>query len=98
MSDLALSIVLRYYSCGRGARRCREMLEAVGDAVVPRARIIIVLAVLEAMRRDFDEARSLSGSSIAMLEEFGHWFTPRTPRWRRAESDCSPAIPLPPSR
>ena len=50
------------------------MLDEIGDAVVPRARLTIALAVLEAMRQDFQEARSLSRSSIAMLEELGHTF------------------------
>jgi class 3 adenylate cyclase/predicted ATPase len=74
LSDLALSVVFGTTPADVGARRCREMLDEVGDAVVPRASIMIDLAVLEAMRRDFDEARSLSSTSIAMLEELGHTF------------------------
>ena len=57
LSDLAMSIVFGTTPADVGARRCREMLDEVGDAVVLRAEIMINLAVLEAMRRDFDEAR-----------------------------------------
>jgi class 3 adenylate cyclase/predicted ATPase len=74
LANLALSVVFGTMPAEVGARRCREMLEEVGDAVMSRASIMLALAVLEAMRRDFDEARSLSSSAIAMLEELGHTF------------------------
>ena len=40
LSDLALSIVFGTTPADVGACRCREMLDEVGDAVVPRARIM----------------------------------------------------------
>ena len=74
LSNLAQSMLFGTTPADVAARRCRAMLDEIGDAVVPRARLIIALAVLEAMRQDFQEARSLSRNSIAMLEELGHTF------------------------
>ena len=83
LSDLAMSIVFGTTPADVGARRCREMLDEVGDAVVLRAEIMINLAVLEAMRRDFDEGVFALQLFDRATQELGIRSMPPTRQWMR---------------
>jgi predicted ATPase/class 3 adenylate cyclase len=71
LGGLPLSLSWGVTPIPEAVERCRELLAQAGDNRTLEAKILVVLAELEAGLGNFDEARNLYGRSKSILEELG---------------------------
>ena len=71
LGGLPLSLSWGVTPIPEAVERCRELLAQAGDNRTIEAKILVVLAELEAGLGNFGEARNLYGQSKSILEELG---------------------------